>query len=245
VLDSLKSLDGDFIITGNSAIKRVSGTNLETITGQLRVDNVPELASLAFPMLSEVGQLTLNGLANLRQLEFGAQIDKCPKIDIQNTKLQDLNGINVKTAESIFIANNDGIGNITMSALTNVTESLTLSFNNAGVNVSFPKLVQTKNATFRACGSIDLPALSKVTPGSLGVFESDNLQTFACPNLTNVAQDLTINDNKALTNISFPLLEKVGAGLQIANNSAIREVDGFPSLKEVDAAFDVSGNLTE
>jgi hypothetical protein len=241
----LTELEGDFVISGNKAIKRISGSGLKTISGKLSVNDVPELASLAFPMLNKVGELTLNGLANLRQLEFGSQIEECPKIDIQNTDLQELSNFNVKTAQSITIANNDGIGNITMNQLSNVTESLVLSFNNAGVNVSFPKLLQAKEATFRACGSISLPALSKIAPGSLGIFESDNLQSLACMNLTNVARDLTINDNKALTNISFPLLEKVGASLQIANNTELRKIDGFPELEEVDAAFDMSGNLTE
>ncbi|KAF2690785.1 GPI-anchored cell wall organization protein Ecm33 [Lentithecium fluviatile CBS 122367] len=243
ILDGLQELKGDFVISGNSALQRISGNSLETITGKLQVDNVQNLASLAFPKLTELGQLTLQGLPNLRQLEFTSQVTKCPKIDIQNTDLQDLNGINVDKAESIFIANNKGIGNITMD-VTNVTDFLTLSFNNEEVDVSFPKLLQSKNATFRACGSISLPALSKIAPGSLGVYDS-KLESLACPNLTSIAQDLTLNTNSALANISFPELTKVGASLQIANNTQLHKIDGFPKLAEVGAALDMSGDLTE
>lgn len=244
VLDGeFAELDGDFTLTGNTAIRRVSGGSLTTITGKLEINNVPELAGLSFALLTELGQLTLQGLPNLRQLDFASQVTTCPKIDIQNTQLQDLNGINVDKAESIFIANNKGIGNITMD-VTNVTDFLTLSFNNEDVEVSFPKLLQTKNATFRACGSIALPALSRVSPGSLGIYDS-KLESISCPNLTTIAQDLTINQNEALTNVSFVKLEKVGASLQIANNTELRTIDGFPKLTEVNAALDLSGDLTE
>jgi hypothetical protein len=239
----LEELDGDFTISGNTGLRRVAGDSLKKISGKLTVNNVPELAGLAFPQLTELGSLTLNGLPNLRQLEFTSQVTKCPVIRIENTQLQDINGVNVDSAESIFIANNKGIGNITMD-VTNVTDFLTLSFNNEDVDVSFPKLLQTKNATFRACGKINLPALSRVSPGSLGVYES-KLETLACPNLTTIAQDLTINQNEALTNISFAKLEKVGASLQIANNTELRTIDGFPKLTEVNAALDMSGELTE
>jgi len=239
----LASIDGDFTISGNSGLRRVQGDSLKNITGELSVDNVPELSALAFPQLTSLGSLKLNGLPNLRNLEFTSQVTTCPVIRIENTQLQDINGINVDKAESIFIANNKGIGNITMD-VTNVTDFLTLSFNNEDVDVSFPKLLQTKNATFRACGSILLPALSRVSPGSLGIYES-KLESISCPNLTTIAQDLTINQNSDLTNITFAKLEKVGASLQIANNTELHKIDGFPKLTEVGAALDMSGDLTE
>jgi len=243
VLDGLTSLDGDFTIKGNSNLRTVSGSGLTNITGKLEVNDVSQLSQLSFTKLSSIGSLVLQGLPNLRSLEFDAQVTSCPKIDIQNTELQSLNGVNVNKADNIFIANNKGIGNITMD-VTNVTESLTLSFNNEEVDVSFPKLLQAKNATFRAVGSLNLPALSKIAPGSMGVYES-KLETLACPNLTSIGQDLTIATNGQLTNVSFPKLKTVGASLQIANNTALRKIDGFPELTEVSAALDFSGDLTE
>lgn len=243
VLDGLDSLDGDFTIKGNSALQHIAGADLTNITGKLEVNNVSQLSTLSFPKLTSIGSLVLQGLPNLRALDFTSQVTECPKIDIQNTELQDLNGVNVDKADNIFIANNKGIGNITMD-VTNVTEALTLSFNNEDVAVSFPKLLQAKNATFRAVGSLNLPALSKIAPGSMGVYES-KLETLACPNLTTMGQDLTIATNEQLTNVSFPKLKTVGASLQIANNTALRKIDGFPELTDVSAALDFSGDLTE
>lgn len=243
VLDgTLQSIDGDFTIKGNSKLEHVAGGSLVNITGKLEVNDVSQLSTLSFPKLTALGSLVLQGLPNLRELDFTSQVTDCPNIDIQNTELQDLNGVNVDEAKIILLANNKGIGNITMD-VTNVTESLTLSFNNEDVAVSFPKLLQAKNATFRAVGSLNLPALSKIAPGSMGVYES-KLDTLACPNLTSTAQDLTINTNGQLTNVSFPKLKSVGASLQIANNTQLRKIDGFPELTDVSAALDFSGDLT-
>jgi len=41
------------------------------------------------------------------------------------------------------------------------------------------------------------------------------------------------------------MLGKISGNLQIANNSKLIEVDGFPALKSIGGAFDMSGNFTE
>lgn len=192
--------------------------------------------------MTEVSELTLKGLPNLRALEFN--LTKADKLDIENTKLQNLNGIDLDEVSSIFIANNDDIASIEMQ-VSNITEFITLSFNNAMVNVSFPKLQSANNISFRAIGSLNIPSLSKINSGDFGVFESDNLQTISAPNLTNIDGALVINNNKGLQNISFDSLTKVGANLQIANNTNLHEIDGLPKLAEVDAALDMSGNFSK
>lgn len=244
-LGSLKTIKGDMVIEGNSDIVRISGANLETVTGKLTFDNVAELASLSFPMLTEVDSLTLKGLPNLRALEFTTGISKCDHLDIENTKLQNLDGINLEEAADIFIANNNEIDTINFMNMTNITDFLTLSFNNALVNVSFPVLESANNISLRAIGSLDIPALSKINVGDFGIFESDSLESLSAPNLTKIDGALVINNNKGLKNISFDALTDVGANLQIANNTNLHEMEGLPELKNVQAALDMSGNFTK
>lgn len=239
----LKEVTGNFVVDSNSVIQRVGGSDLKKIGGSLKITNDSQLASLSLPKLTEADSITLNGLANLRELGFDAQVTKCSKLDIQNTQLQDLNGINLEEAESIIIANNGAVANISMK-LTNVTSFLTLSYNNADVDVSFPNLESANNITFRACGSISIPALSQLNKGSLGIYES-NIEIISAPNLTKIDAGLTINQNKNLKNISFPSLTTVGGNLQIANDTNLHTIDGFPKLKEVGAALDMSGDLTK
>jgi hypothetical protein len=239
---NLQVIDGDLVLEGNSDIKRFGSANLKTVSGKLTLNDVSQLAALSFPVLNEVDELTLKGLPNLRSLELN--ITKADKLDIENTKLQNLDGIDLDEVSSIFIANNDDITSIEMQ-VTNITEFITLSFNNAQVNVSFPKLASANNISFRAIGSLNIPALSKINSGSFGIFESDSLESVSAPNLTKIDGALVIDNNKGLKNISFASLTDVGANLQIANNTNLHEIDGLPKLKNVQAALDMSGNFSK
>ncbi|KAK3216410.1 hypothetical protein GRF29_8g3203272 [Pseudopithomyces chartarum] len=244
-LGSLKTIKGDLTIKDNSNIKRFGGQNLETVQGKFRVDNVAELAALSMPKLKEVDSLIMLGLPNLRNLEFTTGISKCDNLDIENTKLQNLDGINLEQASSIVLANNIEIDTINFPNITNITDFLTLSFNNAMVNVSFPELESANNISIRAIGSLAIPSLTKINVGDFGVFESDNLETIAAPKLTKIDGALVINNNKGLKNISFDALTDVGANLQIANNTNLHDMEGLPELKDVQAALDMSGNFTK
>lgn len=241
---NLKKIQGDLVLESNSGIKRFGSSSLETVSGKLTINDVSQLAALSFPKLKEADELTLKGLPNLRALEFTTGVTKCDKLDIENTKLQNLNGIDLEETSSIFIANNDDINSIDMQ-VTNITEFITLSFNNAEVNVSFPKLESANNISFRAIGSLNIPSLSKINSGSFGVFESDNLESLSAPNLTKIDGALVIDNNKGLQNVSFASLTDVGANLQIANNTNLHSLDGLPKLKNVQAALDMSGNFTK
>lgn len=243
-LDGLKQIKGDLALEGNDKIRRFGGSDLKTITGKLTLDNVPELAALSFTALEEVDTLILKGLPNLRELEFTTGISKCDHLDVENTKLQNLDGIDLEEAADIFIANNFEIASIAMK-ITNITDFLTLSFNNAEVNVSFPNLESANNISLRAIGSLNIPSLSKINVGDFGVFESDNLASLSAPNLTKIDGALVINNNEGLKNISFGSLTNVGANLQIANNTNLHQIDGLPKLKEVQAALDMSGNFSK
>ena len=244
-LGSIKTIKGDLTIKDNSNIKRFGGQNLETVQGKLRLDNVAELAALSMPKLKEVDSLIMLGLPNLRNLEFTAGVSKCENLDIENTKLQNLDGINLEQASSIVLANNIEIDTINFPNITNITDFLTLSFNNAMVNVSFPELESANNISIRAIGSLDIPSLSKINVGDFGVFESDNLETLSAPKLTKIDGALVINNNKGLKNVSFDSLTDVGANLQIANNTNLHDLEGLPELQKVQAALDMSGNFTK
>ncbi|KAF1955519.1 hypothetical protein CC80DRAFT_516945 [Byssothecium circinans] len=242
-LGTLEQISGDLRIEKNSNIKRVDGSGLKKITGELRLNDDSQIAALSFPKLTEVKTLTLTGLASLRNLNLDAEVTKCEKLDIQNTQLQDLKGINLEQAKTIIIANNPSIANISMK-LTNITGALDLSFNNADVTVAFPKLESAQNISVRAVGNLSLPALSEVTPGSFGIFSS-KMESFYAPNLTTVKEALTIVDNNQMKDLSFASLTDVGASFLIENNTALGEVTKLPKLKNVGAALDISGNLTK
>jgi len=105
-----------------------------------------------------------------------------------------------------------------------------------------PNLQFALNMTFRNVSSVSLPSLSGVN-GSLG-FYGNILSTFSAPNLTQTGSDLVFDDNTGLTNLSLPSLTIVGGGLQIANNSQLKSINGLPKLQDVGGAVDFSGVFT-
>jgi len=241
-LDGVKVIDGNLNVQDNEGIQQLGGDSLEEITGDLVIKEAPALNAVTFPKIKSVGSLEFVGLPALQNLGFDAEIEKADRIRIENTNLQSLEGINIETVETMFIANNKYINSIDMQ-LGNVSDALTLSTNNPNVNVTFSNMIWAANLTFRNCSSVDLPSLESVNRSfSLigNVFES-----FSSPNLTTVGGALVVSNNVELTNISFPLLTKVGFNVEVANNTKLREIKAFPKLQKVSGALDMNGNMSK
>jgi hypothetical protein len=240
-INGVKKITGDLIANDNDNMKQISASDLVTLDGAMNLQGLTSLYALNFPKLKTVDSIKWQALPNLQEIGFTSEVTKADKIDIQNTALRSLKGINIEEADEIFIANNGYIDDISMQ-LGNVSTSLTLADNNEAVKVQLPNLIWASNLTFRFCASVSVPSLETLN-GSLGLY-NNGFETFAAPNLTSVGEAVAIVANEQLNNISFPLLTKVNGNIQIANNSKLIEVEGFPKLKSIGGAFDMSGNFT-
>ncbi|KAF1849877.1 uncharacterized protein K460DRAFT_411682 [Cucurbitaria berberidis CBS 394.84] len=238
-LDGIKKLSGNLIATNNANMKRLSAANLETLDGEMRLDGLTRLYGVDFPKLKNIDSIKWNALPNLQTIGFTAEVEQAKKLDIQNTGLRSLKGINIEEVKTLFIANNGYINEFSMQ-LGNVSDSLTLADNNVNVKVELPNLIWATNLTFRFCGSVSVPSL-KTLNGSLGLY-NNGFESFSAPNLTSVGEALAIVANDKLSNITFPMLTKITDNLQIANNSQLAEIQAFPELKSIGGAFDISGN---
>lgn len=241
-LSGIQKIDGDLVVKNNSGIQSIGSSSLTEIAGAFNLDTVQVLNTVNFPKLKTVQSITWNALPNLQNLGFDSQITKAAVVDIQNTQLQSLQGINIEKIDRLLLANNRYIGDISMQ-LGNVTQSLTLEANNPEVNVTFPNLIWANNMTFRNCSKIEVPSLQSLN-GSMG-FYGNVITSFSAPNLTKIGGALAFVSNTELTNISLPLLITVSANLQIANNTKLAKIDGFPVLKTIGGALDFNGNITE
>jgi hypothetical protein len=241
-LSGIKTLNGNLVAAPNANIKRIGASDMEEITGQMNLDGLTRLNGVDFPKLKKVKSIKWNALPNLQTIGFTASVEEAKSIDIQNTAVRSLQGINIVQAETLFIANNGYISEIKMQ-LGNVSKLLDFSDNNKAVKVELPNLIWATNLTFRSCGSISVPSLMKLN-GSLGVY-NNGFESFSAPNLTEVGEALAIVGNEKMNNLTFPMLTKISDNLQVANNSALEKFDGLPVLESVGGAFDVSGNMTE
>jgi len=244
-IPGVRRITGDLVATNNSQIPSISADSLQTIGGAFKLDELQILSTLSFPQLSQVDSIQWNALAGLQLLSFTTGVQKASELNIQNTQLQTLDGINLAVVDTVFITNNNYLNDISMQ-LGNITNSLNIESNGGNVSAIFPNLIWANNMTFRNVSQIALNSLVSVN-GSLG-FYANEFETLQCANLTTVGSnkgDLTIVSNQNLNNVSFPSLKKVGGGFSIQNNTELMVVDGFPKLATITGAFDLYGDFTK
>jgi hypothetical protein len=241
-IPNVQKLDGDLTATNVTQLTSLGADSLVEITGTFKLADVQILASLGFPRLESVDSIVFSGLPNLQELAWTTGVTKAAVVNIQNTEINSLSGINLEAVDTFYIANNRYLNDITLQ-LESVGNSLTLEANNPGVKVSFPNMIWANNMTFRNCSSISIPSLESIN-GSMGFYGND-IEEFIGANLTTVGKDLSFVSNTKLTNISLPLLKSVGGGFTVANNTLLEKVDGFPSLAKIVGALDFNGNFSE
>lgn len=241
-LDGLERLDGSIIARNVSRLTEISSSTLERISDAFELEELQILSTLNFPRLRVVETIRWEALPALQALTFDSQVQLAAVVDIQNTQLNSLEGINLRDVDRFYIANNPYLREIRLQLQT-IGEAITLEANARDLVVSFPNLEWAFNMTLRNVSDLALPSLSSVN-GSMGIY-SGGFETFGAPNLTTVGQSLSFVGNDAMTNISLPELTKVNGGFQIANNSALETIDGFPKLETVGGALDFTGSFTD
>jgi hypothetical protein len=240
---SVRAVTGDVVIQNAPNITTFGADSLQQIGGSFTLNNCQILSSLTFPDLTSVGDLDFDALPNLQQLGFTTSIGEANNLNIQNTFLNTLNGINLQKVTSVNIVNNPLLQDISMQ-VSNISQSLTIASNGDRLQADFPNLETAQNLTFRDSQSVSIPSLANVT-GSLGFYEN-TFQTLNAPNLTLVGGTLAFVSNSQLTNISMPLLKSIGGGFQVQNNSALDDVsNSFDALQTIGGAFAFFGNFTK
>lgn len=239
-LAGVRTIRGSLIAEDIPRMAQLGADSLETITDTFKLNDVQILSELNFPRLTAVESIVWQGLPNLNALNFGSQVQEASNVDIQNTFLASLTGINVKVADTFLLANNLDLQQVSLQ-LANVTTSLGLVNNGKRLIAEFPNLVWAYNLTIRDTASIALPSLQTIN-GSLGFYEN-SFSSIAGPNLTDVGGSFSIVSNNQLTNVSFPKLTRIKGGFQVANNTAFEDVVGFEKLETIDGAFDVNGPI--
>ncbi|KAI4185410.1 MAG: hypothetical protein L6R41_004156 [Letrouitia leprolyta] len=241
---TVKKITGNLTVTSAHDLSSLTFDSLQSISG-FELGDLTVLSVLSMPALTEVNQLNFTALPALQNLEFGNGITKASSILITNTGLSSLMGINnLKQVDTFNVNNNQALQNISLQ-VTSITDSLDIEANDGyqtGLTTSFPMLETATNMTFRNCSSISLPALANVTQ-DLG-FYGNTFESFTAPNLT-TAGGLIFVDNEALTNISLPKLTTINGTYQIANNTLLKQIDGFTKLSIIKGALDFSGNFTD
>lgn len=241
-LNGIQQITGSLTCDGATNLSTLSADSLSTIGKNFHLTGLTTLQTLNFARLTAVDTILWSALPELQNLTFASKVSRAANVLITNTQLNSLNGIDLQTVDSFNINNNPYLTSID-TQLGNITKALTIEANGRRLTASFPNLEWAYNMTFRNCSDVKLPSLTAVN-GSMGFYENF-FTSLAAPNLTTVGQSLVFDDNAQLTNISLPMLKQISGGYQIANNSALKVIDGFQALQVVAGALDFSGNFTK
>lgn len=238
-----RTVKGDVIVNNVTQLISLSSDSIAAIQGTFKMQGLTLLSTLNFPQLQSVNTISWITLPALNSLSFGTVgVTKVSTIEISDTALNSLDGLNVVTVANFTIDNNKQLVTYT-SGLTNVTSLLSVSSNGFNFQFSAPSLTTVKDVVVQNAASVDMPALKNV--GGSIKFDSNGFQTFIAPNVSSTTLDVSFINNAALTNLSFPALTKTGGALTIANNTALTSIDGFPKLSSVGGAVSLRGNFSD
>ena len=242
-LNGVSQITGDLRCINATQLISLSADRLATIGGRFDLEELQVLSTLAFDTLSEVETIKWVALPALQSLAFNRGVSKVENIQVSNTGLTSLNGLELESVGLMDINNNRYLDTVDVNNMKNVTKSIAFAANSKTLAIKLPNLEYAANMTFRNVSDVQVPSLGYVN-GSMG-FYSNTFESIALPNLTETGQALVFQDGIGLSNISVPQITKIGAALNINNNPDLKVIDGFPLLDTIAGALDFSGDFDE
>nr|POF16518.1 cell surface gpi-anchored protein [Quercus suber] len=241
-LDGIEEITGSLTATNVSGLASLSGDSLATIDDTFELADLTGLTNVEFPKLTAVKTITWTALTALQQLNMAAEVQMAESVDIEDTMLTTLTGINLMSIDTLTLVSNRFLNDITMH-LGNVSSSLRLGSNGPKAAASFPNLKWANTLDLQNLTSIEIPSLEAVN-GSL-YFSANFFSSISAPNLTTIGGGLNIVDNANLTNVSMPELTTITQAFVVANNSQLAVVDDFGSLATISGTLDFYGVFTD
>jgi hypothetical protein len=241
-LTGIGQIVGSLIANGSAGLTSLVAPTLNSISQEFNLVGLTTLTNLQFTELTSVDSIVWNNLPALSALTFPAVVTQASNVNIQDTQLTSLTGINLNTVDTMLISNNRFLTSIS-TGITNVTTSLEIDSNGLSLMVNLPSLnTSGGDLTFRNTSGVSIPALTAVN-GVL-TFLSNTFDSISAPNLTSVT-GLSISANPNLANISMNALSEIGGGgITVQNNSALVTINGFNSVTKDSGTFDFLGNFT-
>ncbi|KAK8147498.1 hypothetical protein G3M48_001507 [Beauveria asiatica] len=237
-IEGPKVFKQDFVISNTSSLLSISSSSLQAIGGEFLVEDAGLLASVDLQKLTKLNKLTFRRLGQLNKLTFSSSgVSQASSVDIADTFLSDISGLNLATVDSLTINNNRRLAKFN-SNLVNITKTLILTNNGNDMQVNLTDLQSAYEIQVSNIKSLDTPALKEIQNG-IKFDTNPNLETYQAANLTNVGTSknggsVSFINNGKLTNISFPYLKTISGDLTIVNNTNLDEITGFPELKSVE-----------
>ncbi|KAK1247350.1 hypothetical protein MKX07_002259 [Trichoderma sp. CBMAI-0711] len=241
ILNGPKQIKGDLIVNNATQLISIQSNTINAITGKFQLDSLELLSSVNMQALKTLNELNMVKLPQLNSLIFGTTgVTKASSIQITDTFLSDLSGLNINSVDTLTITNNNKLTAFN-SDLVNITKLLSVSSNGNNMEINMTKLQSAAEIQLSNVKSFLVPSLKTISQ-SLKFDANPSLKTFSAKNVTKIGDSVTFINNNKLTNVSFPLLTSVG-DLTIQNNTAMDAIEGFPKLETVAGGVILRGNF--
>jgi len=238
----IRQITGSLVANGARNVTSITAANLATIGGALDLEGLIGIGALNFGNLTSVGSLTFQTLGNnLQVLNWGSGLKTVGALNIQDTFLQNLNGINLTSAQSINIANNQYLTDINIP-LTTISGAIILNANAAGrTAASFGNLTSAGSVSISNCSTVNLASLANTT--GLVALTSNGFANLSLPALAS-SNGLIITNNNQMTALSLPSYATDNGALSVENNTMFQGPINLPSLVRVSGAAVFRGAFT-
>lgn len=245
-LDSLSQVDGDLIIENCSQVVEINLQNLDYIQGDLRFYKLTSLVTLDLPKLNHVRSFQLKILPVLNFMNVNPKIMVERDLIISDTSLTNIDANdfdNIRYLEILTINNNRFLETFKLNSLQKVSEQLAIHANAKEIEVELESLVSSRNITIRDTSSISLPLLEYVHT-SLELIENQ-FSSANLPNLKFIGGTLGIINNVNLDHVDLNNITDISGGLIVSNNSKLRKINFFSSLKQIGGAIFFDGKFDD
>lgn len=237
----MKTINGGLVASAVPNLSTLSSDSITNITGSLSLSDLPDLATFNFTQLASVGSLEIYNLtSSAESLSFFQTLQEANSISIQQTGLSGLEGFDIQQVDTVNIEYNPNLTSIDLE-FTNVTV-LTIAANHADAEVSLPNLEWVHNIRLANCSAVTMPALTRVNYALQ--LEGNSFSEFGnATNVHTIGDELWINDNSNLRNITLPELQSVGGHMVIQGNPQLSLVNEFSRLETVGGYVQMDGGF--
>ncbi len=239
-LDGVQEIKGSLLISDATNLNSFSAGSLTSVDNTLNLTRLTVATSLTFPVLTKVGSIQIVTLPALREFGFTDGISQVETVQISDTAVTTLTGINPVNVDTFNLNNNNYLQSV-VSPLQTVSNALIVTDNGRNLAASFDSLIWVNNVTISKTSNLSFASLQAVN-GSFGV-NNNSFTTLNLSSVEKVGQTIAVFNNNELTSLDFSNVTTLAGDLTVANNTALEAIDGFKELEVVRGSITLTGDL--
>ncbi|KAJ1730390.1 cell wall protein Ecm33 [Coemansia biformis] len=263
-VNACSKFDADVIVDGVSGIGALNMDNVQSITGQLVIQNMYDLQTVSLasltsarslkvlnntnvykvdiPKLSSVDDLQIIVNPNLKELSY-RNITSVNNFQIIGTHISSLGQFMDSEPGNIEVLSNTELRALDFSSVKKTTGYINVANNGRSANITFSSLTDVGgNASFADASTLDIHRLSSVAD-DFSLY-TNSFRNLSVPALKTADKSITISGN-SFEVIAFPQLTEIGSSLNIVNNTNFRSITDktFPKLQSIPGSMVLQGSF--